>query len=275
MQTAVDVLSVLLPACYALAAADSIVAFVGRSEGARHFLRPLVIVALGAHLLYLGLWAAVAHRCPLGTVFEAMGIMAFSIVAVYLAVEIRGGSRPTGILILPLAFVMVLPAVAFRWREGPANPHLSDPWFSLHTLAGVLGTAALTVSFVHGVFYLLLYREIKAHRFGRLFRRLPPLAVLHRKTHTAAVVGWAFLAVTIAAGYVWAARHDALETLPADPMFLLVVAAWLLYSGGLGVRFLGGWRGRYTVFLSVGGFTVLLVALVIVAFFFPSLHVHR
>jgi hypothetical protein len=51
-------------------------------------------------------------------------------------------------------------------------------------------------------------------------------------------------------------------------MILIVGGAFALYTIGLGVRFIAGWRGRYTVYLSVFGFGVLMLSLVFVS----SLH---
>jgi ABC-type uncharacterized transport system permease subunit len=204
-----------------------------------------------------------------------MGLTAFSLAAVYLYLSLRSGSRPTGVLILPLAFLLELLAVALRRTGGPVNPNLANPWFSVHAASAMLGISALAVSFVHGVFYLLQYRQIKGHRFGLLFRRLPPLAVLNRMTQMAAVIGWALLSVTIVAGYFWAAGTDRLSGLPRDPFFAITLGTWLLYSIGLGVRFLAGWRGRYTVYLCVCGFTLLIVSMVVMSFFFPGVHEFR
>lgn len=275
MGYAAEILTTLLPVLYALAAANSIARFVSETEFTRRAEKPLLAFAVGAHALAMALRAALTGRCPLGTVFEAMGLVAFSLAAVYLYLALRQSSRPTGILILPLAFLLEVVAVAFRRTGGPVNENLSNPWFSIHATAAVFGISALAVSFVHGIFYLLQYRQIKRHQFGLLFRRLPPLAALNRMTQMAAVVGWSLLTVTIAAGWLWAAGDDRVAELHRDPLFLITAGTWLLYSAGLGIRYLAGWRGRYSVYLSVCGFALLLVSMVLVSFMFPSLHEFR
>jgi ABC-type transport system involved in cytochrome c biogenesis permease subunit len=60
-----------------------------------------------------------------------------------------------------------------------------------------------------------------------------------------------------------------------DPMFLLTAGAWLLYAAGLAVRYLAGFRGRYTVLLSVFAFSLLILSMTAVFLFFPALHVYR
>jgi ABC-type uncharacterized transport system permease subunit len=203
----------------------------------------------------------------MGGVFEAMGLMAFSLAAVYLYLSLRSGTRPTGILVLPIAFLLQVFSAAAPTPEGPTSEALKSVWFNIHVLAAVLGIAALAVSFVHGVFYLHLYGQIKGHKFGLFFRRLPPLAALKKMTETSAVAGWALLAVTIAGGVIRAWQEGKIADLHSDLLFLIVCAAWALYTFGLAVRFLAGWRGRYTVYLSVVGFAALMLSLVFVSSF--------
>jgi ABC-type transport system involved in cytochrome c biogenesis permease subunit len=269
----VDILTVLLPVLYALAVTNSIVHFITQSDFTRKADRPLLATTVGAHALLLVLTSIELRRCPMGGIFEAMGLMAFALTTVYFVISLRTGTRPTGILVLPIAFLLELFSAAAEPAnvgplDGPVNEALRSLWFNVHVFAAVLGFSALAVSFVHGVFYLYLYRQIKAHRFGLFFRRLPPLAALKQMTETGAVVGWGLLAVMIGAGVARAMEEGRLEDLHSDPMILVVGGAFALYTVGLAVRHLAGWRGRYTVLLSVFAFAVLMLSLVFVS----SLH---
>jgi ABC-type transport system involved in cytochrome c biogenesis permease subunit len=80
------------------------------------------------------------------------------------------------------------------------------------------------------------------------------------------------LLLTILAGYVWGMESDRLSDMHGDPLFLVTFAAWLLYTIGLGARYLAGWRGRFTVYLSVCGFAFLIVSLVAATLIWPSMH---
>ena len=272
MESAVSLLTVLVPVLYALTAANSISMFVTRGQGFRKGSLPLLGVTVGLHALLLGLKAGSTARCPIATLLEAVGMMGFSLGAVFFVLEMRRGSRPTGILIMPLAFVLVLIATIFGRGPVEVTEALKNPWFSIHSAAAVIAVAALAISCVHGIFYLLLYRQIKTHRHGRLFRHLPPLTVLSRMTLMSAVIGWLLLLVTILAGYAWGVESGRLADMHGDPLFLVTNAAWLLYSIGLGARYLVGWRGRFTVYLSVCGFAFLIVSLVAATLIWPSMH---
>jgi ABC-type uncharacterized transport system permease subunit len=275
MFSVADALLLLVPALYAAAAAISIHLFLRPEAGTRRFAKPLLFTAVVAHALEIALRAAAARRCPLGTFAETIGLTAFALASTYALLSLRSGRRPTGVLIVPLSFVLVLAYGLTRRDAAAVNPALASPWFSLHAASAVLAVAALAVSFVHGVFYLLLYREIKAHRFGLLFRRLPPLAVLSRMTNLSTVAGFSFLTVTLAAGTVWGLCSGHAGAMLRDPMFLLTAGAWVLYAAGLSVRYLAGFRGRYTVLLTVCAFALLILSMTAVFLLFPALHAYR
>lgn len=275
MPPALTAISVLLLILYAAATVASIVVFASKRAIRPGRWKLFIASIVTCHAADIALRAMTCRCCPLGTVLEALGVAAFALVAVYFILEMRGGDRPTGVLILPLAFLMELVSVLMRSSAGEVNPALQNPWFSLHALAAVLAVAALAVSFVHGVFYLLLYREIKGHRFGRLFRRLPPLNVLARMTNFGALIGWVLLCVTIGAGYAWGKISGRYEAMHADPLFIVTCAAWAMYTIGVALRFIMGWRGRVTVVLSVCGFALLILVLTVVSLFLPSIHEFR
>ena len=145
----VDVLNILSPVLYALAVANSIAHFVTQSEFARRADRPLLLATVGAHALLLALKSVQLGRCPMGGVFEAMGLMAFSLATVYLFLSIRTGTRPTGILVLPIAFMLQVFSAAAPTPEPAACTSTSSPGRTAarttsmcHAVRNVSGTAA-------------------------------------------------------------------------------------------------------------------------------------
>ena len=226
MRFLADALLPIVPALYGLAAVLSVLVFLGPDSRGRRAALPALLLAVSAHALEIALSAALYRRCPLGTLPEAIGITGLSLAGTYAALSLRIGRRPSGVLIVPLAFALVLASALTRRADVPVNPALKSPWFSLHVICAVLAVAALAVSFVHGVFYLLLYREIKAHRFGVLFRRLPPLAGLARMTNRASVAGFALLSVTLLAGTIYGLRSEHARSMFADPFFFVTAGAW-------------------------------------------------
>ena len=62
--------------------------------------------------------------------------------------------------------------------------------------------AGLALAFTYGILWTLLYRNIKASRFGIVYDRLPALTILFRMQRRAVLFGWIALTVSIAIGFV-------------------------------------------------------------------------
>src|SRR5947208_1717517 len=89
-----------------------------------------------------------------------------------------------------------------------------------HALVGrtattLLVAASLAHTFVIGITYVLLFKEIKAKHLGFFYARLPSLQVLDHMNQRAIVIGWIFLTIGLIVGAVWAAEAQGYA--PADP----------------------------------------------------------
>jgi ABC-type transport system involved in cytochrome c biogenesis permease subunit len=139
-----------------------------------------------------------------------------------------------------------------------------------------LGYVALSVAAVYGTMYALLYRELKGHRVGLIFRRLPNLETLARLNQGAVIFGWVALTLAILLGSIWAqdltSRGWLQGTFYTDPKFLLTLALWLLYSLTLGGRYLLRWPNRQVAYLSVLAFILMLGSSLAVNLLLPSFH---
>jgi hypothetical protein len=121
-----------------------------------------------------------------------MTMIAFAVAAVHLYIELTHKNQGAGVFVVGLVFVFQIIASAFMRPVTAANPILSSRLFGLHTGTAILGYSGFAVSAAYGMLFLLLYREIKASRFGRLYERLPSLDLLALMTIRAAAVGLAF-----------------------------------------------------------------------------------
>jgi ABC-type uncharacterized transport system permease subunit len=83
------------------------------------------------------------------------------------------------------------------------------------------------------------------------------------------------LTVTLVGGYARGFVAGRGADMAKDPLLLATDAVWLLYAVALGVRYLLGWRGRYTIYITVFGFLLLLVSMTAVSLLVPSLHTIR
>src|SRR5262249_49951343 len=128
-----------------------------------------LVATLGLHVLYLALLALHLHRVPLATSFESLSALALALGIAYVVQEKRSASPHTGIIFVTLIFVCQTIASAFMNPEVEVKPVLQSPLFGVHIAAALLGYAAFAVSAIFGLLYVLLYHNLKAHRFGIVY----------------------------------------------------------------------------------------------------------
>ncbi|MFC1791648.1 cytochrome c biogenesis protein CcsA, partial [Gemmatimonadota bacterium] len=180
MLTALQLLNVLLPLGYLLAALAYLVVFMETPEWGRKLATPITAAVAGAHFFYLLLETLAFRHVPMANVWEGFTFIAFAMVVVYLALEWRWEDKATGIfLLVPVLFFQILSS-AFVTHTSEVDEILASPLFGVHVTVALLGYVALSVAAVYGAMYVLLYRELKKHRVGLIFRRLPNLETLSR-----------------------------------------------------------------------------------------------
>jgi ABC-type transport system involved in cytochrome c biogenesis permease subunit len=267
---------VLLPLGYLLAALAYLVVFVDSPEWAKGWATRITTYVVGLHLVYLVLTAAAFRHMPVANTWEGFSFIAFAMAVVYLGLEWRGKDKATGVFLLVPVLVFQIFSSAFITHTREVDEILRSPLFSVHVTSALLGYVALSVAGVYGTMYALLYRELKKHRVGLIFRRLPSLETLSRLNMGAVVAGWVALALATILGSLWARELVARGWLDGpyytDPKFLLTVLLWFLYGITLGGRYLLKWSNRQLALLSVVAFLLLLSSSVAVNLFLPSFH---
>ena len=278
MHSLVPLLTTLLPALYALAVAAYARIYTTESAesvvSSSHRWGPRVLRGgVMLHLIYMISRGVAERHLPLASVYDFMSATALSLAAVYLYVEMRQGTRTTGIFVLPLVFLIQMVASAYGDVAPATKPTLNPIWFELHTLAAVLGYGAFFVAAIYGVLFLLLYREIKSNRLSFFFNRMPPLETLGRMNMSAASAGLVLLAFAICMGIGWG-RLAGMD-LFVDPKTWLTIGAWLLLAFAVLAYHRLGWRGPRAVYAFLAGFSTLLVSRVITDLFVRSFHTFR
>ncbi|MFO8173859.1 MAG: cytochrome C assembly family protein [Gemmatimonadota bacterium] len=276
MLTALQLLNVLLPLGYLLAALAYLLVFLGSPEWARRVATPLTVGVAGAHLVYLTLSTLEFQHVPVANAWESFTFVAFAMVVVYLALEWRWKDKATGVFLLaPVLFFQVFSS-AFVTHTREVDEILRSPLFGAHVSTALVGYVAFSVAAVYGIMYILLYRELKKHRVGLIFRRLPSLETLSRLNMGAILLGWVGLTLAGILGIVWAEGLTSSGQLQGnfytDPKFFLTVVIWAMYGATLGGRFLLKWPNRQLAYLSLMAFFLMVGTSLAVNLVLPSFH---
>jgi ABC-type transport system involved in cytochrome c biogenesis permease subunit len=272
-------MSVLEPALYALGAFLYAWHFVRRQPAVGQAATGALSAGVVVHTFLLGMATVRQSALPLVGAGDALSGFVWLLAIVYLYVELTSGERSMGAFIAPFIAVLSTVAVASA-QPGPRPAVLDSPWFVFHVTFVLFAYAAFAIAAVMGLTYVLLFRELKHKQPGVFFARLPSLAVLDQMNSRALVGGFACLTVGIIIGGIW--LFQAGRAVPidprvqamsmADPKILIALGSWLLYAFAILARTTLGWSGWRTAWLSAGGFIVILVNLLPVAYLVQTSH---
>ena len=180
-----------------------------------------------------------AGRIPVATYFQTFSLFALLIALVFLLVEWRYRFSSTSLVIFPLVFMMTL--VASTERPGPDDA-MRGFWLVVHILLVLAGYAALLLTAVASVAYLIQERRLKTKQASALLERLPPLATLDNMIGGSLGLGFAFITLSLVFGIMWAYLEGTRWL--GDARITLSLFTWALLLVMILLRASAGWRGR-------------------------------
>lgn len=214
----------------------------------------LAAALLHAAILYFDLRAE--HGLNLALT-HAVSLVAWVVVALFLAVSLTKPVENLGIFIMPVAAVTVL--LEWLWP----SPGLRLPEASLlslaHIIVSILAYSLLSIAVVQSLMLSIQERHLRHKRAGRLFQALPPLETMEGFMFQMISLGFFLLTLTLVSGIFFS------ESLFGKPLvfthhIVLSIIAWIAFAVLLVGHYRFGWRGRGAVLLTVGGFLLLALA---------------
>jgi ABC-type uncharacterized transport system permease subunit len=212
---------------------------------------------------------AAHHRMPVET-HEVQSVLALILGLVFLFVYARYRSLSLGIFVLPIVFMLAMLA-AFRPGQETFSAPIRTGWIALHIVLLLAAYAALVVSLLASLLYLIQERRLKS-KAGSL-SWLPPLDTPLETIDQIALKTLLFGLPCMTAGLLIGsviAQEDYGAKYFSDPKILLTFGLWLAYIAMIFIRRASGLRGRRAVYLS--SFVVLVVLFVWAANQFSAVH---
>ena len=217
------------------------------------FLKPALFAFLVATVLHfvaiVELAAAVGHL-PVDNFFECATVCAFLIAVLFLIVYWRYDFASLSVCIFPLVFVMTQVGAMERPMLSWPNSNLRNAWLLLHVMMILLGYAALLLTAVASIFYLIQERQLKRKRAITFFKRLPPLGTLDTLITNSMSFGFVFITLGVVAGSTWAFIESGTGWI-SDPRIALAFITWGFYLAMVFLRATAGWRGRKAALMAV------------------------
>ncbi len=189
-------------------------------------------------------------RLPLENGYETLGVCAFLIALVFLLVEWRYHFTSTAVALFPLVFLMTLVAALEQPVASWPNVGVRDAWLIVHIVLVLAGYAALLLTAVASVFYLIQERRLKSKRNSTLLEKLPPLATLDNLISVSMGLGFVLLTLGIVFAITWAFVESGTRWI-GDPAIQLSFLTWLLCLVMIFLRASAGWRGRKAALMAL------------------------
>jgi ABC-type uncharacterized transport system permease subunit len=225
----------------------------------RHIAIPATIAAALFHFVSLAeMLNAAHHRLPVET-HELQSVLALILALAFLAVYTRYRSVSLGVFVLPIVFLLGMLA-AFRPGEETFTVPIRTGWIFLHIILLLAAYAALVLSLLASLLYLIQERRLKSKSTASN-RFLPPLDTPLETIDQIALKSLLFGLPCMTAGLLIGsviAQHDFGAAYFRDPKILLAFAMWLVYVAMIHIRRISGLRGRRAVYLSSFAFMVVL-----------------
>ena len=221
----------------------------------RHIAIPATIAALLFHFAsFVEMLNAAHHSLPVDT-HETQALLGLILAAAFVLVYWRYKTVSLGIFILPICFLLGL-VPAFRpGQETTPFPQFHTGWIFLHIALLLTAYAALFLSLMASLLYLIQERRLKQK--SPTIAWLPPLETTDQIALKTLLFGLPCMTAGLLIGSL-IAQQTIGPTYFLDPKVLLSVAMWLAYVGMIYIRRHSGLRGRRAVYLSSFVFLVVL-----------------
>jgi cytochrome c-type biogenesis protein CcsB len=214
-------------------------------------------------------------HAPLTNMYESVVFFAWTIIALYLAIEWIFKIRMVGAFTVPLAFFAMAYA-SFSTNIGksitPLVPALQSNWLIAHVITCFVGYAAFAIAATLGIMYLFKnYTQQGSSPPVSDSAQLPPLGFIDDLIHKTMIFGFLWLSAGIITGAVWA--NSAWGTYWSwDPKETWSLITWFVYAITLHARYTRGWTGKKIAYLAIFGFLSVLFTYYGVNFLLSGLH---
>lgn len=222
---------------------------------------PAALAGAFFHFVSLTETLYAAHRALPVDTHETLSLLGLILSTAFLLLALRYKTVAFGIFLLPIAVLLTIVPAFHPGHETIAYPFIRTGWLLLHIALLLIAYAALFLSLIASVLYLIQERRLKQKRSARPLSRfaawLPPLETLDQIALNALRFGLPCMTAGLLIGSVLALETTG-PTFFADPKVLLSIAMWVAYVLMIFIRRHSGLRGRRAVYLSSFVFLVVL-----------------
>lgn len=261
----------LLPVFYLLVSIYYGYIFFNRNKKVENKSVITLLLLIVFHILHLIVRGTLIESIPLTTKLDALSVLALAIVFLNLINEMSLKTKSIGFFALIFSFfIQTISSTFYSWDIQQHTWQLNSV-FIFHVLFTILGYAAICMSTLYALFYIMLNHKIKNRQLGLIYDRLPSLNVLETMSIRSVLIGIVALGLGILLGHLHAGKY--LGTYwPVDAKVIYSNIIWFGYFAGYIFAHLKNWRGRWMAYLSILGFAILILANMSIFFIQNTFH---
>ncbi len=216
-----------------------------------------------------------AGYAPLSNLYESVVFFAWTIVLIYILIDLKYNQKAVGAFVIPFAFLgMTWAQLRLDDAIAPLVPALQSNWLTYHVITCFLGYAAFAVACGVSIMYLIKVGKEKDGSnapVGGLVGIFPSAKILDDLNYKAIMIGFPLLSLGIITGAAWA--NYAWGTYWSwDPKETWSLIVWFIYAAFLHARITRGWAGRKAAILSIIGFIATIFCYLGVNLLLAGLH---
>jgi ABC-type uncharacterized transport system permease subunit len=221
----------------------------------RHVAIPATVAAVLFHFVSLAeMLNAAHHALPVDT-HETQALLGLVFGLAFLMVYWRFKTVSIGIFLLPICFLLGLIPAFHPGEESTALPLLHTGWIFLHIALLLAAYAALIISLLASLLYLVQERRLKSK--APTVSWLPPLDTADQIALKSLLYGLPCMTAGLLIGALIAEQTIG-PSFFLDPKVLLSFAMWIAYAIMIFIRRHSGLRGRRAIYLSSFVFFIVL-----------------
>jgi len=186
--------------------------------------------------------------------FAALSLVGLGMAVLTAIVGASGRTRALGVLVFPLAALMLL---LYALYGHATKPEPLDWRLLLHAWLALLAYATLAIAALLATFLWAQERALRRREFHRWLRALPPLTELETLLFRTIAVGFVLLTATLLTGALF------VENLMQQHLVhkaVFSVLSWLAFGALLVGRWRFGWRGATAVRWTLAAMILLALA---------------
>ena len=202
---------------------------------------------------------------------DFLSLCAWSVCAVYLALQFKTKTRVLGAFISPFILLFLIAATGETSGKTLLPQNLQNWLTAVHLFCVIMGEALFIIASCAGLMFIMQNSLLKNRKLSRMSRLLPSLSDLDRINHICLLWGFPVLSLGIIAGAIFAELNWRTGWL-TDPKVIWTFAGWIIYGFLLHQRLAIGWKGYRMAVFSGTAFILLLLSYCSVRLCFSTLH---